>query len=92
MKRVRVSTTVDGDRLSRCRRLLEGPDSVILDRALQALIDELEGEREVAAILAQPYDDDPEVAWTVSEGPTLPYDGKVPAEVLAKARERRRRS
>lgn len=90
MARVRISTTVDEARLAKSRRLLGAPDSQLMDRALQALIDELEGAAEVRALEAAPYEDDPELAWEVSEGPPLPYDGEVPKEVLAKARARRR--
>jgi hypothetical protein len=90
MARVRISTTVDEARLAKSRRLLEVPDSRLIDRALQALIDELEGTAEVRALESAPYEDDPDLAWKVSEGPPLPYDGAVPKEVLAKARARRR--
>lgn len=91
MNRVRISTTVDGNRLEMCRRLLDASDSVIVDRALKALIDELEGAREIVALQAHPYEDDPDLAWEVSEGPALPYEGGIPKEVLARARAKRRR-
>ncbi|MEX2558137.1 MAG: hypothetical protein WEB06_21195 [Actinomycetota bacterium] len=91
MARVRISTTVDEARLARSRLLLDAPDSQLLDRALQALIDELEGVAEIRALESAPYEEDPDLAWEVSEGPPLPYDGAVPKEVLAKARARRRR-
>jgi hypothetical protein len=67
-------------------------DSQILDRALAALIEQLEGEQELAALAALPYEDDPDLAWPVVPGPDLPYDGEVPAEVLRLAAKRRRRS
>jgi hypothetical protein len=91
MARVRISTTVDEERLTACRRLFHAPDSRLMDRALQALIDELEGAAEVRALEAHPYEEDPDLAWELSEGPPLPYDGDVPKQVLAKARARRRR-
>jgi hypothetical protein len=92
MKRVRISTTVDRDRLVVCRRLLGGKDSQLLDRALQALVNELESERELAALEAHPYDDDPDLAWEAPPGPDLPYDGDVPKDVIRLAARRRRRS
>lgn len=91
MARVRISTTVDEGKLAKSRRLFDGPDSRLMDRALQALIHELEGAAEVRALDAAPYESDPDLAWEVSEGPPLPYDGEVPKEVLAKAKARRRR-
>ena len=91
MKRVRVSTTVDGGRLAACRRLLRTSDSRLLDRALQALINELEAAAEIRALEEFPYDGDPELASIVSDAPVLPYDGDVPKEVLLRAKARRRR-
>lgn len=90
MARIRISTTVDAARLDACRRLLRRtPDSRLVDRALEALIHELEAEAELRALAAHPYEHDPDLAWQVSEGPPLPYDGDVPAEVLERARRRR---
>jgi predicted RNase H-like HicB family nuclease len=37
-------------------------------------------------------EDDPDLAWPVVPGPDLPYEGKVPVEVLRLASKRRRRS
>jgi hypothetical protein len=91
MVRVRISTTVDAQQLARVRQLTDAPDSRILDRALAALLEQLEAERELAALSAAPYEDDPDLAWTVPPGPDLPYDGQVPAEVLRLAARRRRR-
>ena len=91
MKRVRLSTTVDAERLAKSRRLFKGPDSHLIDRALQALIEEMQGAAELRALEKYPYESDPELAWEVSEGPSLPYDGKVPKKVQALARARRRR-
>jgi len=92
MPRVRISTTVDAERLETVRRALGMADSRILDRALDALIEVLEAEQEEAALAAHPYDDDPDLAWEAPPGPALPYDGEVPAEVLRLAAQRRRQS
>lgn len=92
MPRVRISTTVDAESLAACRRLTAAPDSQMFDRALAALIEEMEGAAENAALDAHPYDADPDLGGTAGEGPPLPYDGKVPPEILARARARRRRA
>lgn len=92
MTRVRVSTTVDAQRLATVRHMLGTSDSQILDRALAALIEKLEAEQELAALAALPYEDDPDLAWPVVPAPDLPYEGEVPAEVLRLAAKRRRRS
>lgn len=90
MIRARVSTTVDATALRRARDLLPGPDSRVLDRALLALIHQLEEEAERAALVAHPYEDDGDLAWQAPSGPDLPYDGDVPEEVIRLARRRRR--
>lgn len=89
MIRARVSTTVDATTLQRARDLLPGPDSRVLDRALLALIDQLEEAAEKAALLAHPYEDDDDLSWQAPPGPDLPYDGDVPEEVIRLARRRR---
>lgn len=89
MARVRISTTVDGDRLQRCRALLEASDSQLVDRAIAVLLEQLIAEHELDALRAQPYEDDPEVAWAAEPGPDLPYDGDVPTDVQALAARRR---
>lgn len=92
MARTRISTTVDQDRLAACRRLFEGTtDSVVIDAGLAALVREVEGRAEVEALLRQPYDIDPDLAWLPPDGADLPCDGQVPEHVLALARERRAR-
>jgi len=91
MTRVRISTTVDAERLRTCRRLLAVPDSKLIDRALALLIEEIEGRRELAVLEAQPYESDPELSWAVPAGPDLPYDGDVPADVMRLAESRRQR-
>jgi hypothetical protein len=88
MPRARVSTTLDAEQLARARELSGLPDSRLLDRALAALLDQLEQEREAAALDRHPYEGDPELAWEVPATP-LPYDGDVPKEVLELARRRR---
>ncbi len=89
MRRVRISTTVDAERWANARRLVPGPGSVVVDRALAALIDQLEREHEEAVLLAQPYETDEELAWEAPMGPDLPYDGAVPPDVLDLAARRR---
>ncbi len=92
MNRVRLSTTVDARLLAEARRLVPGPDSRLVDRALAALVEQLEGRRELEALAAHPYEDDPDLSWSAPPGPDLPYDGPVPAEVRKLARQRRGRS
>ena len=92
MSRTRVSTTVDSGWLSRARELLPSSDSQLFDRALSALIDDLEADQEAAALSAHPYEDDPDLSWSAPPGPNLPYDDEVPKEVIALARRRRRLS
>ena len=82
MARVRLSTTVDGQKLATCRRMLGIPDSQITDRALESLAREVEARADIAAIEAYPYDDDPDLSWETPPGPDIPYDGEVPQEVL----------
>ena len=89
MKRVRISTTVDGERLKQCRRLLGISDSRLVDRALAALLQEIEAGQE-AALENYPYEEDPDLSWEAPPGPPLPYDGDVPAEVVDLAKRRRR--
>ncbi|MGH8885913.1 MAG: hypothetical protein ACRDYX_12205 [Egibacteraceae bacterium] len=90
MARVRISTTVDAQRWAAARRLLGTSNSQIVDRALAVLIEQLEAEQERAALAALPYEDDADLAWEAPEGPDLPYDGEVPADVLRLAEQRRR--
>jgi hypothetical protein len=91
MTRIRLSTTVDAQQLAAVRRMLGGPDSKILDRALGALLDQLEEAQELAALAAQPYEDDPDLQWEAPQGADLPYDGDIPPDVLRMAANRRRR-
>jgi hypothetical protein len=92
MERMRISTTVDGTRLARARELFAGRDAAMLDQALAALIDEIETAREIAAIRALPYHADPMLDLPViALADDLPYDGEVPADVLAAVEQRRTR-
>jgi hypothetical protein len=90
MSRERISTTVDRERLTLCRRLTGANDSALIDRALAALLDALEAEREREALDAMPYAADAEVAWVTPDGPDLPYDGDIPNDVKRLAAKRRR--
>lgn len=92
MDRARLSTTVDAASLDRARELMPGSDSRLVDRALAALIEQLEAERELAALASHPYETDPDLAWESPAGPDLPYQGKAPKEVLELARRRRQRA
>jgi len=94
MSRVRISTSVDADRLARARRFGLGRDSELIDAALAALIDREEQRRELAALEHSPYEadtelwlDNPRVDWDQE----LPYDGGVPADVIELARTQNRR-
>lgn len=89
MSRVRLSTTVDGALLAACRRLAGSSDSRIIDRALAALLESMESDRERAALGRHPYDADPELAWDAPAAEPLPYDGEIPEAVLDLARRRR---
>jgi hypothetical protein len=91
MNRARLSTTVDAASLGRARELMPGSDSRLVDRALGALIEQLEAERELAALASHPYEKDPDLAWEAPAGPDLPYEGEAPKEVLDLARRRRQR-
>jgi len=85
-----LSTTVDAQRLADARGRLGVSDSELIDRALVALIDGLEAERERIALAERPYEEDPELTWEAPVGPDLPYDCDIPRDVLDLAAERRR--
>ena len=94
MTRVRISTTVDGERLRSTRALSGRPDSELFDRAPRLFIETDEAERERAALRALPYDEDPTRQPSILGAAAfvaLPYDGDVPADVLRLAAERRAR-
>ena len=90
MSRERISTTVDSARLERARRLFRVRDSRLIDQALDALVQLELSKRELAAIEENPYEGDPDLAWDAPEGPDLPYDGEIPADVRRLAARRRR--
>ncbi len=92
MERARLSTTVDAAFLDRARQLMPGSDSRLVDRALAALIEQLEAERELAALASHPYEEDPDLAWEAPVGPDLQYEGEVPKDVSDLARRRRQRA
>lgn len=87
---MRISTTVDIHRWHTARSLLEGSNSRVVDAALEALIEKLEGEREAAALTSHPYEEDPDLNWDAPLGPPIPYDGPVPTDVLRLAERRRK--
>ena len=89
MKRARISTTVDAQQLANARARLDASDSELLDRALAALIDDIDTQHERTALAEQPYEDDPELTWQAPSGPDLPYDGDIPSDVIELAAERR---
>lgn len=89
MNRERISTTVDAKALRRARASFDLPDSKLFDRALAALLSEIEGARERAVLTALPYEDDPALAWAAPPAPPLPYDGDIPDDVQRLAAERR---
>jgi hypothetical protein len=90
MKRVRISTTVDAERLALARTLIGLPDSQVIDEALRVLVDQIEGERELAALRAHPYEGDPDLSPLLSSGPALDYHADIPPDVEAMAERRRR--
>lgn len=90
MNRVRISTTVDRDQLTELRDRLGLHDSVLIDRALAALLEAIEAERERSALDAMPYGADPELAWLAPIGTDdIPYDGDIPEEIVRLADARR---
>jgi len=94
MSRVRISTTVDEERLGRARRLRSGRDSELLDAALAALIEREEHRLELGALRLAPYEDDSDLSFPdpgIDWDRDLPYDGSIPDEVVELARRRRRR-
>ncbi len=95
MNRVRLSTTVDGQALTRARRLKIGSDAELVDAALNALIRNLEAERDLAALDSWPYADDAELEMPDAlhdHVDALPYLGSVPTDVERLARLRRART
>jgi hypothetical protein len=92
MTRLRISTTVDGSVLERARKLSGVRDAEMFDAAMIALIDQIQGERELEALRSWPYADDPELAMPDAPPDSLealPYAGEVPPEVVKLAKARR---
>ncbi|MGK2958384.1 MAG: hypothetical protein ACSLFB_08310 [Acidimicrobiales bacterium] len=94
MSRIRISTTVDGDRLAHARRLLGLRDSDLFDMALDAVVRDATITQELAALDRFPYTADPELTMPV--GPSdqdnaMAYTGEVPPNVRALAKQRRAR-
>lgn len=90
MKRVRISTTVDATKLERARSLVGTTDAQMIDRALEALIVEVNAAAERDALRRLPYDKDRELDLPAATfAGELPYDGEVPREILETARKRR---
>jgi hypothetical protein len=92
MNRKRISTTVDGAVLDHARELSGVRDAEMFDAAMSALIEKIQGERDLAALSDWPYVDDPELA--MPPAPTdvldaLPYSGAVPPELVKLAKQRR---
>lgn len=90
MGRVRISTTVDAERLQRCRQAVGAPDSQLIDRALAALEREVEHALERHILDADPYETEFDQGWQPPSAPLDTYDGPVPKDVLSLARRRRR--
>ena len=92
MNRVRISTTVDGERLERARQRLGLRDSELFDVALEAALREATIASELAALERFPYTADPDLAMPPTpgdEGDALAYDAAIPAHVRELARKRR---
>lgn len=89
MARMRISTTVDAEKWATARRLVAGAGSRVVDRALAALIEQVEREHERAVLTAEPYEADDDLSWQAPPGPGLPYDGAVPLDVRRLANRRR---
>lgn len=87
---MRISASVDAQRMDEARHLSGATGSRLFDLALAALVERLQAERETAVLAEHPYDADPEVAWHAPQGPDLPYDGDIPADVRVLAARRRR--
>ncbi len=87
--RVRISTTIDGERLEAARLRSGRRDSELFDLALIALLDTLDQEDELRAIETQPYDRDPDLVLAVPQTFDERYDGAIPESVRLLAEERR---
>jgi hypothetical protein len=92
MSRVRISTTVDSELLSRARASVpEANDAALMDRALAELTRQVEQKHEREVLTRLPYDLDPELDLPQAALPDgLPYNGPIPPEVKKLADKRRR--
>ena len=87
--RVRISTTVDQERLNEARARSGDRDSELMDRALAALLDALDAEAELRALEVAPYALDPELAMPDAGAGADDYDGVVPSNIMRLAKRRR---
>ena len=87
--RVRISTTIDRDRLELARVRCGRRDSELFDLALLALLDKLDHDDELRALAASPYDVDPDLAMPPARPLAESYDGPVPESVRLLAGQRR---
>ena len=86
--RIRVSTTVDNERLTLARKQTGLPDSELIDLALEALLERAERDAEDLALGEHPYHRDSELiglpaGWPASAPPLDDYDDAVPADIVA---------
>jgi hypothetical protein len=88
MTRARISTTVDAEKLADARARFGGRDADLFDQALELWLQTELIERERRAILARPYDDDPDLRVQSSEHTVadLEYVGDPPESVLRRAK------
>ena len=92
MTRMRISTTVDADRLADARARSGLRDSELFDRALELLIRRLVIDAELSSLDRFPYELDSDL--DVGDAPgdpegALRYDGDVPERIQQLALERR---
>ena len=85
---MRISTTIDQERLDEARRRTGDRDSHLFDRALIALLESLDAEAELRALADAPYATDAELSMPDAPGAGDPYDGAVPANVMRLAKQR----
>jgi hypothetical protein len=93
MTRARISTTVDAEKLADARARFGGRDADLFDQALELWLRTELIEHERRAILARPYDDDPDLRVQTTEHTIadLPYDGEPPESVRRLAELRRKK-
>lgn len=84
MTRIRISTTVDEEQLTRSRALVGGRDTDVLDAAFRALLEKHEAASDLVALNTWPYSADPEVEMPLSlsdDRDGLSYSGEVPTRI-----------